>query len=132
MSTEQDLSWKKPDWATNNKLRSTSKSAAVKSGDSLAAPITNLPHQKTDNDLAFSKPEWTGEAAAKEGHRVEGDLAKPITGLPQAVFGNKDLSFEKPDWTKNKNLKESSKGSALKEGKEISRPIGGIKPVDDD
>jgi hypothetical protein len=132
MADEKDLSWKKPDWATKSNLKSTSKSAAIKSGGNLAAPITNLPHQKKDGDLAFEKPEWTDEAAAKEGHRVEGDLAKPITGLPQAVSGNANLAFEKPDWTKKKTLKQSEKGAALAEGKAMERAIGGIKAIDDD
>jgi hypothetical protein len=35
-----DVSWKKPDWTKNTKLRPTGKSAA----ENLAKPITNLPH----------------------------------------------------------------------------------------
>ena len=123
---DRDLSWQKPDWTKNLKLRSTGKGDAVKTGGNLAAPITNLPHQKE----AFEKPEWTGDVQAKEGTRVQGDLAKPITSLPH-VDGAKDLSFKKPDWTTNKTLNETKKGSALKDGQEIARPIGGIKNVDD-
>jgi len=127
----KDLSWKKPEWTKNLKLRSTGKADVVKQGGNLAAPITDLPHQK-NTPLSFSKPEWTDEASAKEGQRVEGDLAKPITSLPHSAGAEgKDLSFQKPDWTKKAVLHASSKGAALKEGKEISRPIGGIKPVDE-
>lgn len=37
-----DVSWQKPDWTKDSKLRSTGKSAA----ENLAKPITNLPHMK--------------------------------------------------------------------------------------
>jgi len=126
---DKDLSWKKPDWTKNTKLRSTGKGDLLKEGGNLAAPITDLPHQKTDSSLTFSKPEWTGEAAAKEGTRVQGDLARPITSAPHV--GDKDLAFKKPEWTQKAPIKQTNKGAALKEGKEIARPIGGIKPVED-
>jgi hypothetical protein len=60
-----------------------------------------------------------------------GDLARPITALPHAEDKGKDLSFEKPEWTKNSGLAQTGKGAALKDGKEIARPIGGIKPVEE-
>ena len=127
---DKDLSWKKPDWTKNTKLRSTGMADVVKKGGNLAAPITNLPHQMDDGP--FSKPEWTDVVKPEERH-VEGDLAKPITNLPHATAGdgNNDLAFKKPDWTKKPNLKESNKGEALKAGKEIARPIGGIKNVEE-
>ena len=123
---DKDLSWKKPDWTTNTKLRSTGMADVVKKGGNLAAPITNLPHQMDDGP--FSKPEWT-DVVKPEERQLEENLAKPITTLPHTDGGN-DLSFKKPDWTKNPVLKESGKGEALKQGKEIARPIGGIKAVD--
>lgn len=129
---DKDLSWKKPDWATGTKLRSTGKADVIKQGGSLAAPITDLPHQKKDGEGNFEKPEWTADAEAGVGKRVEGDLAKPITNLPHSGGGDKNLSFEKPDWTKKPVLSTSEKGQALKAGAEIARPIGGIKPVDED
>lgn len=61
-----------------------------------------------------------------------GDLAKPITALPHAEeLKGKDLAFQKPEWTKDAGLSQTGKGAALKDGKEIARPIGGIKPVED-
>ena len=96
----------------------------MKEGD-LAAPITSLPHQNTDGP--FQKPEWTG--GVNPNAHPTGDLAKPITGLPQA--GDNNLAFQKPDWTKDNGVKSTKKGEALKAGMEISRPIGGIKPVED-
>ena len=127
----KDLSWQKPAWATGGtKLRSTGKADVLKTGGNLAAPITDLPHQKKE-DLTFQKPEWTGEVEGKVGQRVHGDLAKPITSLPHAG-ADKNLAFEKPDWTKKPVLHTSAKGEAMKAGASISRPIGGIKPVEED
>ena len=129
----KDLGWEKPAWAKGGtKLRSTGKADVLKQGGSLAAPITDLPHMKGEGEGNFSKPEWTDDAAAHVGQRVDGDLAKPITNLPHAGTGEKNLSFEKPDWTKKPVLSESEKGAALKQGAEIARPIGGIKPVEED
>jgi hypothetical protein len=51
--------------------------------------------------------------------------------LPHAEDKSKDLSFEKPGWTKDSGLAQTGKGAALKDGKEIARPIGGIKPVEE-
>jgi len=123
---DRDLSWKKPDWTKNMKLKPTGKADKMKEGN-LASPITSLPHQKADGP--FEKPGWTGDV--KDQPKPTGDLAKPITDLPHGA-GGKDLSFQKPDWTKEKGLQETGKGQALKEGKEIARPIGGIKAVGDD
>lgn len=121
---EQSIGWQKPDWTTNTKLRSTGKSAA----GNLAKPITNLPHQK-DQGPGFSKPEWTDEVAGKDHSLGEKSLAKPITDLPHSA--DPALSFEKPEWTKNAGLHATGKGEKLKSGKDISRPIGGIRPVED-
>lgn len=76
---EQDLSWKKPEWTTQTKLRSTGKSAA----GNLAKPITNLPHTK-NHGPGFSKPEWTDEVVGKD-RQIDQDLAKPITELPHGA-----------------------------------------------
>ena len=122
---ERDLSWKKPDWASGVKLKKTGKADVMKTEGNLAAPITSLPHQKADGP--FQKPEWTGDV--KDQPRPEGKIEKPITELPHS--GDKNLAFEKPEWTKNAGLAATGKGEALKSGKEIARPIGGIKPVDE-
>lgn len=121
---EQDIAWQKPDWTKNTKLRSTGKSAA----GNLAKPITNLPHQK-DQGPGFSKPEWTDEVAGKDSIGQK-DLAKPITDLPHGA-GDSNLSFAKPAWTKDDGLQNTGKGDKLKSGGDISRPIGGIRPVED-
>jgi hypothetical protein len=51
--------------------------------------------------------------------------------LPHTEEKGKDLAFQKPEWTKNSGLAQTGKGAALKDGKEIARPIGGIKPVEE-
>jgi hypothetical protein len=122
---EQAIGWQKPDWTKNSNLRSTGKSAA----GNLAKPITNLPHQK-DHGPGFSKPEWTDEVCGKDRGIGEMSLAKPITDLPHGADSDPSLAFEKPDWTKNAGLQSTGKLDKLKEGKDITRPIGGIRPVD--
>ena len=104
-------------------LKTTGRGEIMKSGN-LAAPITSLPHQKEDGP--FEKPGWTGEVKEP---KLEGDLAKPITALPHS--GDSNLAFQKPEWTKQNSLKGTKKGEALKTGKEIARPIGGIRQVED-
>lgn len=126
MEDDRDFSWEKPAWAKNGPgLRKTGRGQEMVGGRDLAAPITLLPHLNKDGP--FQKPEWTEEVEKLE--KPTSDLAKPITSLPHS--GNKALEFEKPEWTKKPVLHTSDKGAALKSGKEIARPIGGIKPVEE-
>jgi hypothetical protein len=122
---QQDISWKKPDWATGTKLKSTGKGQQMMTEGNLASAITNLPHSKADGEGNFAKPEWTDGVSES---KVHGNLAKPITNLPHGE--GKGLTFEKPAWTQNAGLRDTGKGTALKSGKEIARPIGGIKPIE--
>jgi hypothetical protein len=39
------------------------------------------------------------------------------------------IEWTKPDWTRKKVLRDTSKGQKLLSGQDISRPIGGIRPV---
>jgi hypothetical protein len=121
---QKEFGWEKPAWATGTKLKKTGKSVT----DNLAKPITDLPHMKDGAAPGFEKPQWTGEV--KEDKGIHGDLAKPITNAPHGG-ADPNLQFQKPDWTKEPVLHTTSKGEKLKEGKEIARPIGGIKPVSD-
>lgn len=73
-----------------------------------------------------SDQQWTADVAGQQ--RSGQDLAKPTTAATQ----NASLAFEKPDWTKEKKLNATKKGEALAGGGDIARPIGGIKPVDED
>jgi len=122
---DPELSWQKPDWTTNTKLKSTGKSVA----GNLAKPITNLPHQKDQDSPGFTKPEWTGDVANKESRIGDKSLAKPITELAHGA--DPSLAFEKPAWTKETKLNNTGKADKLKSGQDISRPIGGIRPVQD-
>lgn len=124
---DPDLSWKKPDWTTNAKLRPTGKSAS----GNLAKPITNLPHQKAEGETNFQKPEYIDSVPEKTANLGDKSLAKPITALAHGACSDPNLAFEKPEWTKDSGLNNTGKGDKLKTGQDISRPIGGIRPVED-
>lgn len=124
VAATNDIGWKKPDWTTGTKLKKTGKSAA----DNLAKPITDLPHMKDASGPGFSKPEWTADVKDDKG--IHGNIEKPITSAPHGT-ADPSLAFQKPGWTKDSALHSTGKGDQLKEGKDIARPIGGIKPVDD-
>jgi hypothetical protein len=158
---QNKIEWEKPAWTKGVGLRKTGKSATdnlakpitdlphMKDGAApgfqkpqwtgdvkedkgihgdLAKPITSAPHGSADPSLSFKKPEWTKEV--KEDKGIHGDLAKPITSAPHGG-ADPNLSFAKPEWTKDAGLQTTGKGQKLKEGKEIARPIGGIKAVDE-
>jgi hypothetical protein len=159
---EQDISWKKPAWATGTKLKSTGKGKQMMTEGNLASDITNAPHTKAEGEQNFSKPEWTG--GVSESKVGDGNLAKPITNMPHgeggttgwekpewansssnskvgdgnlakpitnSPHGEGGTGWEKPAWAQSTNLKDTGgRGAALKSGKEIARPIGGIKPIE--
>lgn len=53
---------------------------------------------------------------------------------PTALDGDdehKPIEWEKPDWAKKRVLRSTSKTETLYSGKDIARPIGGIRPVED-
>jgi hypothetical protein len=143
-SPGKNIGWEKPSWAQKGppKLRSTGKGEVLKTSGNLAAPITNLPHLKE----AFAKPEWLldeerqklrdgfSKQLADKGGRFE----RPVTSLPTTVTGStsgsssKEIGWAKPDWAtaKGSQLKGSDQGEKLRSGETISRPIGGIKPIE--
>jgi len=46
--------------------------------------------------------------------------------------GNKVIEWEKPDWAQRRVLRSTSKTEALYAGKKIERPIGGIRPLEEE
>lgn len=138
------IAWTKPDWTKNTKLRPTGKSAK----ENLAKPITSLPHlKKSDTDFAPTTPAATPKSKVKQVPKTptpsgsDAMAAKAIcpksapTRANAAVsMGNEDLpqiEWTKPEWTRKKVLRDTSKGQKILSGQEISRPIGGIRPVED-
>lgn len=120
----KDLSFKKPDWTMNTKLKSTGKADALKSGQ-LEKPITALPH--------MGKNYEGNEATMLEKSNAAQDSPTHVEPPPSESDADdgKNIVWEKPDWTKKPVLKETAKGEKLKSGAVLSRPIGGIKPVEE-
>lgn len=123
MAEHNPIEWEKPAWTKGAGLKKTGKSVT----ENLAKPITSLPHLKDGEVPTFEKPQWTAEV--KEDKGIEGDLAKPITALAHGA--DPSLAFKKPEWTADAGLHATGKGEKLKDGQDIARPIGGIKPVED-
>lgn len=72
-----------------------------------------------------------------------GKAIKPsVPGAAMPTLGDKDngngdsehkpIEWEKPDWAKKRVLRATSKTDVLYSGKDIARPIGGIRPVEED
>jgi hypothetical protein len=101
----QVYGWQKPDWADSKKapkLKETGKGNALRQGQNLASPITNLPALKGvgKNQSMLINADGTIDQEAV--------LAKLKSGNPFLPV---------------KNLKMSSKGSMIRSGKDIVKPI---------
>lgn len=152
LETDPSIAWQKPDWTKNTKLRPTGKSAK----DNLAKPITILPHlqRRTESESttadAVTAPSTpvSSKQKVKIPPKTPTPSSKTITTsrAPQCpksapsqpkvlVSMDQDdlpkIEWTKPDWTRKKILRDTSKGQKLMSGQEISRPIGGIRPVQD-
>jgi hypothetical protein len=145
------IAWQKPDWTKNSKLRPTGKSTK----ENLAKPITELPHLKhfdeggstagTVSDPSTPQaskqkvkpvPKTPTPSSNTTSTQARQECPKSAPSRPNApvLMGNDDLpkiEWTKPDWTRKKILRDTSKGQKLMSGQEISRPIGGIRPVQD-
>jgi hypothetical protein len=109
-----NIAWEKPDWAKKSSLRATGEGENLKKAGNLAKPITSLSHLKAEG--------WTEEQQLHETEKAQ---------VPQeAATGEKDYAWEKPDWAKNSKLKGTKNAEKLKSGENLSRPIGGIKPIE--
>jgi hypothetical protein len=125
---KKDLSFQKPDWTKNTKLRSTGKAEVLKSEGNLAKPITSLPHLGKEFDK--DEPTMLEKANSTPVQKVVADYSNNNDDNADEV-DDKKIGWEKPDWTKKPVLKGTAKGDKLKSGGTLSRPIGGIKPIDD-
>jgi hypothetical protein len=63
---DSEIGWEKPAWTKGAGLRKTGRGDVVKTEDSLAVPITDLPHIKGMDANNFEKPGWTGEVEKME------------------------------------------------------------------
>ena len=70
----------------------------------------------------------------------KGSIKKPVMARalpPPAALDltaddeHKPIEWEKPDWAKKRVLRATSKTETLYSGKDIARPIGGIRPLED-
>jgi hypothetical protein len=73
------------------------------------SPRTPKSPSRRGEDIAPAAPSYT---------RVDNDGVE-----------HKEYTWEKPAWAMKSPLKSTSKGDKLKQGSDIARPIGGIKPV---
>jgi hypothetical protein len=125
--------WEKPEWTKNSKLRSTGKSPS----GNLAKPITSLPRiaapkspPKTNTTTAtISAPK-----TAPQPPRKKYTAATPPPVNARSVDDDDvpdKIGWEKPEWTKRKLLRQTSKSATVFSGGRIERPIGGIRPIEE-
>ncbi|GKY90310.1 hypothetical protein MPSEU_000005000 [Mayamaea pseudoterrestris] len=100
--------WKKPEWAADQesggapKLKETDKGSALRQGQNLASPITNLPALKG--------------VGKNQSHLINADGSIDQEAvLAKLKKGNPFLT--------TRNLKISTKGSMIRSGKDIVKPI---------
>ncbi|GKY90999.1 hypothetical protein MPSEU_000072700 [Mayamaea pseudoterrestris] len=104
--------WEKPAWAMGTKPLKTSEfSEQLRSGDDLARPIT------------FFNGRDESESAEANGMIVNlsgssGNRIKPV---------DSKIEWTKPAWSEKVNLRETNNGEKLHQGREIAKPIGGIR-----
>jgi hypothetical protein len=103
--------WEKPAWAMGKKPLNTSEfSEKLRSGEDLARPIT------------FFNGRDESESAEANGMIVNlsgsGNRIKPV---------DSKIERQKPAWAEKVNLRETNNGEKLNQGKEIAKPIGGIR-----
>jgi hypothetical protein len=147
LEADASLAWQKPDWTKNTKLRPTGKSTK----ETLSLPITTLPQLTKNAAEGGSTASVVSAPVTPKALKQKIKAAAPTTppskrasappvcpksapSRPHAPVSmtSDDLpkiEWTKPDWTRKKVLRETSKGQKLMSGQEISRPIGGIRPV---
>jgi len=105
---QNNIGLEKPSWATKQSqsslLKSTDKTNVIKSGGNLSKPIT-FPADKGNDLNTLVLPEG---------------VLKPTTN---SEIIQPKIEWEKPTWAQRSPLKATKKGSAIKSGIEITRPI---------
>lgn len=120
-----DVSWKKPDWTMNTKLRSTGKSAA----ENLAKPITNLPHMNKNYDDDDCKP--PARTPSTEPVKAPPTVVTPIIQMPTRPIKPYASLHQTPTKTpKAKVKKETAPKSAPQTRKCPAPPVAAA--ADDD
>ena len=120
-TVRRQYSWEQPEWAIA-KLRSSEKGAAVKKGESVAAPITKINEIKK-KEYAWEKPEWTKPklSATRSGEILKNgqDLQKSITRLPESAREKRRPTKGTTDSSsadKNSGDSDSPPGTTREEG----------------
>ena len=108
--TSKSVEWEKPEWAKKTTLRATGKADQLKKEGNLQKPITH-PLGKGDGINKYVRPESILSRSS-----------------PQE---EKSIAWEKPVWAKTSVLKSTQKGSTLKSGGEIARPITRSRPSEE-
>jgi hypothetical protein len=117
----------KPAWLNDEERQSIRQGFAnhiVKNDGRLERPVTTLP------DLVASSSSSLLSSSSSS------LLSSSSSSLPRTASTTDDaggIGWQKPDWAKKGGaaaLKGTAKGDALRSGGTISRPIGGIKPLE--
>ena len=90
-------------------------------------PTRAAPKTPTRPAVAPSTPKTPGSRSRGE------DTAPPTpcyTRVDEHGVEHKEYTWEKPAWATSSALRATPKGEKLKQGSDLSRPIGGIKQVD--
>ena len=106
---KKNIGWEKPEWAKQNKLRSTAAGEAVKKGVDLQGPITHAPHIKKDTQaevMSFLK-----KNVKKSGSASGGDSPKKASKGKVRIDAKEgdDTQAEVTDFLKKSLKKAKSK-----------------------
>lgn len=122
---KQTYSWEKPDWTTKT-LKTTGRGDVIKTGSSLAAPVTHINKNKDE-----SRDTWTTKPSLKKSTRGDAikhgsNLAAPVTHVNRNKAGSRDTLAVKP------SLKKSERGEVVGKGSSLAAPVTHINKVKDE
>ena len=113
------LGWEKPDWAKNSPLKSKKGTVDTRTQSSPISPA--------EKNLGWEKPSWvkTKLKATGKDLRKGIDLQAPITHINREKERMDDINFEANPLI----LKPTEKGTAVRLGENLARPITFINSV---